>query len=135
MKTKRNIRTIRLTNEENGQIEGFLSSHPYLNNFSTLVRAALWDYLKKLGQETPPAEGPAFLWDYDLSAGEIRELLAGPQKKRLWLVAKILEQARWKDIWDYLTLDQIRRDLPYLKLSPRTRQHWEDALRQWKKSA
>lgn len=126
---------MRLTKEEDRRVNRFIKKHPYIQNFSTLVRVALWEYLNENFKEKDIDEKPSFLWDYDLSQGEIAEILNGPQKSRLWLVAKILEHAKWDEIWKYLTLEKIRRDIPLLKLLPKTKAHWEYALKRWRKVA
>lgn len=135
MKLKSNLKTVRLTKDEERRICLFLSEHPYMREFSTLVRAAIWEYL----HDYPPPQfsdaAPRFLWEYNLTHGEIVEIINGPQRKRMWLVAKILEHAKWEEIWRYLDVKIIERDLPHLKLSPGTRRHWEDAIRIWKKGA
>lgn len=134
MQYKTNLKSIRLTVREEYQINTYLKREPQVRNFSSLVRAALNSYLS--GHAAPTAdERPSFLWEYDLNPGELHEILAGPRAQRLWLVAKILEQARWPEIWQYLTRRQISADLPYLRLSPSTRRHWEYALRRWRRSA
>ena len=96
-----------------------------------MVRAALWDFLGPEGEKEKP---PSFIWEYDLSHGEILEILRGPQKQRLWLVAKILEHGKWEEIWKYLTLRQIKMDLPYLRLPDKTKRHWQYALSRWRRN-
>lgn len=135
MKLKSNLKTVRLSAQEERKITIFMEEHPYIKEFSTLARAAVWEFLQRYSPATPPTSMPSFLWEYNLSHGEIVEILSGPQKKRLWLVAKILEEAIWGDIWNYLNLNIIEKDLPLLKLKPRTRKHWEDAIRLWKQKA
>lgn len=131
MKSKNNLKTVRFTANENAKIGRYLSDHPYIKRFSTLVRAALWEFLQEIPTQRK-THRPSFLWDYDLNHGQIMEILHGPQKNRLWLVAKILEHARWHEIWEYLTLPQIAQDLPRLRLPEKTRAHWVYALRRWK---
>lgn len=133
MKLKSNLKTVRLTTEEERRIALFITEHPYIKEFSTLVRAAIWEFLQRYSPSIPPPSTPSFLWEYNLNHGEIVEILHGPQKKRLWLVAKILEQAKWDEIWEYLDLNMIEKDLPRLRLAPRTRRHWEEAINLWKK--
>ena len=99
MKSKNNLKTVRFTREEEASIGRYLTGHPYIKSFTTLVRAALWDYLQHAPDDIPKTR-PSFLWDYDLSFGQIMEILKGPQRNRLWLVAKILEHAKWKEIWE-----------------------------------
>lgn len=135
MKLKSNLKTVRLTGSEERRISLFLDEHPYMKEFSTLVRAAIWEYLRNYPPPHLPLTTPRFLWEYNLTHGEIVEIISGPQKKRLWLVAKILEHAKWDEVWQYLDVRTIERDLPLLRLSPRTKRHWEDAIRIWKRGA
>lgn len=112
-----------------------LEEHPHLSTFSNLVRASLVNFMKRGPHGSPrDRQRPAFLWEYSLTPGEIQEILSGSRKKRLWLVAKILEHGKWEEIWDYLTVDQIEADLPYLRLATKTREHWRFALNRWRHS-
>jgi hypothetical protein len=133
MSTKSTLKTIRLTRKDEQMVKALLKSHPYINNFSTLVRAALVHFMNP--QEEGVAvvsESPSFIWDYNLKPAEILEILRGPRAKRLWLVARILEHASWNDVWKYLSLDTLERDLPYLRMSDKTKRHWAYALKRWR---
>jgi len=75
---------------------------------------------------------PTFLWDYDLTADDVRGLLAnGSPVERRWLIERLLTQARWEEIWDYLTPQQVREDLPHLRLPANVKATWERALELW----
>lgn len=75
---------------------------------------------------------PYFFWDYDLSEAEIRKILhSGEEAEKLWLVARILESARYEDVWKYLTLAEVRAMFPHLKLKPQVRGAWAYALQVW----
>lgn len=133
MEYKNNLKTIRFDKVEEREIHQFIQGHPYIKSFSTLARAAIWEFLE--GQpDKNQGRPPSFLWEYDLSHGEIREILRGPQKQRLWLVAKILEHGQWNEIWKYLSLKQIGKDLPYLRLPDKTKKHWQYALSRWRRT-
>lgn len=126
------LKTVRLSKEEEEKVSLFMKEHPYFGNFSTVVRASLWEFMKAKQLNPIPLQRPSFLWEYALSPGEIQEILRGPQKKRLWLVGKILEHARWDEIWNYLTVDQIAQDLPFLRLPHKIKAHWNYALNRWR---
>lgn len=135
MQRKNYLKTIRLTKADQTIVRSLLEEHPHLATFSNLVRAALWNFVKR----SPRGSGrhfeqPSFLWEYPLTRGEIQEILSGPREKRLWLVAKILEHGKWEEIWDYLTIDQIEADLPYVRLPEKTKEHWQFALTRWRHS-
>ena len=132
--TRSHLKTIRLSRLEETALERFLAKHPHLGNFSTVVRAALWDFMKENSPERrPDTERPSFLWEYDLTNGEIHEILEGPQSKRLWLVAKILEHGKWDEIWKYLTVEGIAADLPHLRLPEKSFNHWHYAMDRWRR--
>ena len=83
-----------------------------------------------------PTTGPSrrlyFFWDYDLTEADVREILAGKNETEIvWVISRLLEAARWDDIWKYLRLRQLREWFPRLKLLPQTRAVWEHALSVW----
>ncbi len=75
----------------------------------------------------------SFLWDYDLSEEDVRRILReGTPTERGWLIGRILEYAPWEEIWQYLTPQQIARDLEHVRFrSPRDRELWTYALKRW----
>jgi uncharacterized protein (DUF433 family) len=75
---------------------------------------------------------PYFIWDYDLTEADIRAILRGDdEEQKAWLVARLLESARYEDIWQYISLAELRAILPKLKLKPQVRAAWEFALSVW----
>lgn len=79
---------------------------------------------------------PYFLWDYDLTEEEVQALLrSGDETTRIWLASRILESARYADVWRYLTLTEVRALFPYLKLKPVVREAWAYALQVWETAA
>ena len=47
-------------------------------------------------------------------------------------VTRILEYARWEDIWRYLTVDDVRENFERLSFRwPRDRELWAYALKRW----
>ncbi|MBN1658701.1 MAG: hypothetical protein JXA93_09885 [Anaerolineae bacterium] len=77
---------------------------------------------------------PYFLWDYDLSEEEVRAILRGSDEvEKAWLITRILEYARWDDIWRYLTVDDLWGNLHRLHFRwPRDRELWTYALKRWR---
>ena len=142
MKSRASLKTIRMSEDEANLAERFLGENPAIENFSALARIAILDFISKRGQIPlrpivceEPAARPSFLWDYDLSEGELREILSGSLEKRRWLVARILEEARLDEVWRYLTPAMVERDLPHLRLDPKTRAHWEYVLARWREAS
>ncbi|OGK15995.1 hypothetical protein A2690_00895 [Candidatus Roizmanbacteria bacterium RIFCSPHIGHO2_01_FULL_39_12b] len=75
---------------------------------------------------------PYFLWDYDLNEKEVKAgLKSGSDSTRLFLIARILESAKYEDIWRYLTLNEILAVFPRLKLKPPIKNAWEVAFKAW----
>jgi hypothetical protein len=76
---------------------------------------------------------PYFLWDYDLSEEEVFAILRGENEvEKAWLITRILEYARWDDIWRYLTLDDLRENWERLRFRwPQDRELWAYALERW----
>ncbi len=47
---------------------------------------------------------PDFLWDEPLTGDELKKLLEdGSEEERLYYAAKILREARFEEVWDYLS--------------------------------
>jgi hypothetical protein len=75
---------------------------------------------------------PYFIWDYDLTVEDIHAILQGDNEtKKAWLIARILESARYEDVWKFISLDELRRIFPKLKLKPPVRAAWAFALQVW----
>ena len=55
---------------------------------------------------------PYFLWDEDVSIGELRAILAGPPSyERDRLLGKMLREARDLDVWRFVRPSDVARDL------------------------
>lgn len=75
---------------------------------------------------------PYFLWDYDLDKKRIRAILRGNnQTEKLWLMARIMTHAKFEDVWQYLSVEDIVNFFPKLRLPPKTKQNWQYALNIW----
>lgn len=138
MKYKNNLKTVRLNAREVELTDQFLSQNLSIENFSTLARIAILDFISKKGSiqlrpivEEEPQKKPSFLWDYDLTETQVREILSGSLEKRKWLVARILEHAKFNEVWKFLTIQDIRRDLPSLRLPQKIKEHWEYTMKRW----
>ena len=57
-----------------------------------------------------------FFWDYDISEEDVRRILRdGTPLEKAWVITRILEYAKWDDIWRYLTLSDIGENLEHLQ--------------------
>lgn len=73
-----------------------------------------------------------FIWDYELSPAQFMAILKDEKHpQHPWLVGRILQYARWEDIWRYLTIEQIRNVLPELRIYPPLKRCWEIAIHRW----
>lgn len=78
------------------------------------------------------SQTPYFVWDYDLSDADVQATLRGDDETRkVWLVSRLLESARFEDVWKYISLPELRDIFPKLKLKPQVRSAWEFALQVW----
>ena len=77
------------------------------------------------------SQAPYFLWDYDLTEDEIKAILRGEDEQKAWLVARLLESARYEDIWEYISFAELRAIFPKLQLKPQVRAVWEFAFHVW----
>jgi len=72
---------------------------------------------------------PYFIWDYDLTEEDIQAILRGDdEQQKVWLVSRLLESARYEDIWQYISLAELRAIFPKLQLKLQVRGAWEFAL-------
>ena len=82
--------------------------------------------------DTKSSKRPYFLWDYDLTDQQVREILAGDNKtERRWMMARILTNARYEDVWSYIRLSDLAREYPYLRMRREVKEAWSHALTVW----
>jgi hypothetical protein len=95
-------------------------------------------YNGTMSEHGTPAQNqrPYFLWDYDLTEEQVRAILSGDDEvEKAWLITRILEYARWDDIWRYLTVDDVRENFDRLRFRwPRDRELWDYALERWREN-
>ena len=73
-----------------------------------------------------------FFWDYDITEDELRAILNGVNEvEKAWVMTRLLEAARWEDIWRYLRLRDVREWFHKLQLRPQTHEVWAHALKIW----
>lgn len=78
---------------------------------------------------------PYFMWDYQYTVGKIRETLSGDDEyQRIWLMAKIMRDARYKDVWKFMTLqDFLRYRERLMPRLGREKGYWEFLYSRWVK--
>lgn len=138
--SKNNLKTVRFKSEESKSIDLFLNNNPLFESFSSLARLAVMELIQRSGSiswqnivlHSKQDERPSFLWDYNLSNYQIKKILSHPScEKKKWLVAKILENAKLEEVMKYLTLEDIKKYLPKLRLKQKTKDKWEYAINIW----
>lgn len=82
-----------------------------------------------------PETRPWFLWDEDLSVGELRAILADEAHPR-WidLTAKVMREARDDQVWLFVSVDRVVAR--YRDLAPRLgrrRAFWDYLLQAWRR--
>ena len=77
---------------------------------------------------------PYFVWDQPLTVADLRDRLshADPDEKLTWM-ARILRDARFDDVWRFVTLDDILSRWPLLAARlGRRRPFWTWILDRWR---
>ena len=79
---------------------------------------------------------PYFIWNADLSDEGVRAILAGQEGdlEQAQMIAHIMQNARFEDIWKYLQLKSIVQNWPLVKrmLWPQeSKELWAWALQTW----
>ena len=79
-------------------------------------------------------ERPDFLWDEKLTREELREILRSDREEdRIYYAAKILREARFEEVWDYLSPVFVASSWEKLRLKlGRKREFWEFILAAWR---
>lgn len=82
---------------------------------------------------TEDSKRPYFLWDEDVTIGELRERLTrGSDYERTRLFAKMLREARDTDVWHFVTPAEVAAALSSLgRRLGRRRGFWEFLIRGW----
>lgn len=83
-----------------------------------------------------PKQRPYFIWDYDYTEDDVRAILRGDDEyAKVQMMVRILESARWNDIWNYVTLAEVRRYWPdlYHRMRREVRDVWSWALEMWQR--
>lgn len=139
--SKEQLKTVRFSQEESRQVEDYLQKNRLFESFSSLARVATLSFISQEAtielnpiQVEKKAGRPRFLWDYDMGEIQVREILNAPgaSDKKKWLMARILSEARFDEVFNYLNLEQISRHFSQLKLPAKVKDRWEYALKRWK---
>jgi hypothetical protein len=78
---------------------------------------------------------PWFMWDVKVTEREVRERLQHPDPRiRAQWAGRILREASYPEVWQYLSLEEILRDWPYIERHlGRRRAFWQWLLDGWRR--
>jgi hypothetical protein len=76
---------------------------------------------------------PYFIWDYDISEDELRQMLRSDNEvERIWAISRIVQYARFADIWKYLAVEDIVKSFDKIWFrQPYFKELWAYALGVW----
>lgn len=102
--------------------------HPRVSQWAREVVDCLEGWIRSEQKE----DQEKFIWDYRISRRQLEELL---EKKdtpdRRWAIQRILKRAPQKEVFELLTIDDIREGLEFTELSEAERRKWEEYLGHW----
>jgi hypothetical protein len=86
-----------------------------------------------MNTDSPTSDRPYFFWDYDITEEGVHDLVRnGSPAEKAWVIGRILQHAKWADIWRYLTVADIRESLPHIRFRrPQDRELWAYAVERW----
>ena len=77
---------------------------------------------------------PYFIWDVPVTCAQLRQLLAHPDTgtRALW-AARVMREARYQDVWRFLTLADILPIYPQIRRHlGRARPMWDFLIEGWR---
>ncbi|MGH7180886.1 MAG: hypothetical protein ACREJN_02790, partial [Nitrospiraceae bacterium] len=101
-----------------------------LEDTSTPTEAHPWlrDVAKSLSSEVTTH----LVWEYDRDINDLKRYIRGDDAdQKRWAIGRILKYAEWSDVRKLLTVDDIKKTLPYIDLPERRRTMIERLLPTW----
>ena len=89
---------------------------------------------RRSGYTCPVGDRPYFAWDVNVTEAELRDKLrCSDADARAQWQGWIMAEARYPDVWRFLSLDEILRDWSHIRLHlGRKRAFWEFLLDGWR---
>ena len=74
-----------------------------------------------------------FFWDYPITEDDVRAILRGDDAdEKAWVIGRILQYAKWEDIWKYLKIKDVLENFANLRFRyAADRELWVRALKVW----
>ncbi len=78
---------------------------------------------------------PYYMWDYLLTNKEIKNILSSSdESKKIWLMAKIMRDAKFEDIWKLVDLKNIKKyKIKFKHRLGRRKEIWNFLFKKYKK--
>jgi len=74
-----------------------------------------------------------FFWDYQITKPQLKNILKDKEGEtsKIWAISRLLESAPYKEIWQYISLDELKKIFPKLRLKEPIKRAWQQALDVW----
>ena len=73
-------------------------------------------------------------WDYNFTERALRQkLIQGSRQEKVWIIGRIIENLPYEVIWQYITLAELKRVFPLLRIRPKLKEIWGYTLALWEK--
>ncbi len=78
-----------------------------------------------------------FFWDYNITEDDLHAILRGDNEvEKAWAITRLLEAAKWEDIWRFISLADLIANFNRLRFRfARDREMWAYALQRWTQTA
>jgi hypothetical protein len=97
---------------------------------------AVKPWLRKLQAALKHGLKSEAVWEYDLDVRDLKRMVDDRNSpERLWAIGRILKYAKWQDVQNLLTAEDIKEALPLVDLPESQKRALETALQIWLRSA
>lgn len=93
-------------------------------------------WLRTLERALSREAGSESIWEYDLDARDLKRFIDDRNApERLWAISRILKHAKWEDVQELLTPEDIKDALPLIDMPEREKRALEMAVEHWLRRA
>lgn len=74
-----------------------------------------------------------YFWDYQITQTRLKRLAKGleGETSQIWAISRLLESAPYEEIWQFVSLEDLRKIFPKLKLKKPIQKAWQRTLEVW----